>query len=53
LTERRRSTKDDPDVIRQAELAFLRKLRENPLRKLVRVRKRSASSSAPLLWRRD
>ena len=28
-TERRRSTQDDPKVIRREALAFLRKLREN------------------------
>ncbi len=52
-TERRRSTQDELDVVRREDLAFLRTLRADALMKLARLPKRSASSWASVLSRRD
>jgi hypothetical protein len=46
--ERRRSIQDEPEVTRQEELAFLRKLNEDALKSLMRLRRRSGSSSSLL-----
>jgi len=46
--ERRRNIQDDPEVTRQEELAFLRKLKTQALTKLTRLPKRSGATSSLL-----
>jgi hypothetical protein len=46
--ERRHSTQDESEVIRQEELAFLRKLKADSLKSLARLGQRSGPSSSLL-----